>query len=252
MKGGVASANAIITVGASTGFRVTGHVTDSEGNPLEGVRVDNGATDFGEYFGSYTDSEGRYVIVNAPAFSRLIQFITVLLQQRVQIPLFVTSNTFDVDFIATQLPRSASWSRPTQCMNMVVAPHYFTITRSGEITNDLASRDLRDQRLLRAITRSIHVDRGNEHPDSYRRTQSSSFRTVNDASIEGPKRRRSPYRRLALIRCAVCHHHRRSNRHYSGDDMPLFLRCPSRPSLTVRKMAWTAARSYFRARAAPE
>src|SRR6266576_6549542 len=53
MKGGAASANAIVTIGTPTSYRITGRVTDSDGNPLEGVRVDNGETDLSSYLGGY-------------------------------------------------------------------------------------------------------------------------------------------------------------------------------------------------------
>lgn len=43
MKGGVASANAVVTIGAPSGNRITGVVLDPDGLPLEGVRVDNSA-----------------------------------------------------------------------------------------------------------------------------------------------------------------------------------------------------------------
>ena len=63
MKGGVASANAVVTIGAPSGNRITGVVLDTNSEPLEGVRVDNSAdTNAFTYIGGYTDSAGRYLI----------------------------------------------------------------------------------------------------------------------------------------------------------------------------------------------
>src|SRR5262249_50502566 len=61
MKGGITSANGIVTVGSPAGFRITGHVLDTNGYPVEGVRVDNTLTN-GTYYGGYTDSDGKYFI----------------------------------------------------------------------------------------------------------------------------------------------------------------------------------------------
>ncbi|HEX4350182.1 MAG TPA: PKD domain-containing protein, partial [Verrucomicrobiae bacterium] len=58
MKGGEASANAVVTVGGSGGFRMTGRVTDTNGVPLEGVLVGNGAIDPTIFIGGWTDSNG--------------------------------------------------------------------------------------------------------------------------------------------------------------------------------------------------
>ena len=76
MKGGVGSANAVVTVGAPTGSRITGVVQDPNGVPLEGVRVDNGPdTNAPTYIGGYTDSEGRYVITGISGNVNLYAFI---------------------------------------------------------------------------------------------------------------------------------------------------------------------------------
>ena len=85
MKGGVASAHVVVTVGAPTTFTMSGRVLDPNGNPVQGVRVHNSGvkpanpppapdgistnapiTDIGTYRYGYTDSDGYYVIGNVP------------------------------------------------------------------------------------------------------------------------------------------------------------------------------------------
>ena len=63
MKGGVASAQLVVRVGAATGFRVSGNVTMG-GLPLEGIRV-NAASNLV----AWTDSSGNYTIPGVPAGS---------------------------------------------------------------------------------------------------------------------------------------------------------------------------------------
>jgi hypothetical protein len=61
MKGGVASAQLVVRVGAPTDFRVSGSVTKS-GLPQEGIRVNATST-----LMAWTDSAGNYTIPNVPA-----------------------------------------------------------------------------------------------------------------------------------------------------------------------------------------
>ena len=63
MKGGVASAQLVVRVGAVTNFRVSGNVS-SNGLPLEGIRVNATSN-----LVAWTDSAGNYTIPGVPAAS---------------------------------------------------------------------------------------------------------------------------------------------------------------------------------------
>lgn len=65
MKGGTASASVVVSVGLVTTFQIRGTVT-ADGVPLEGVHVHNGLFS-GDNRGSYTDSDGTYVIAGVEA-----------------------------------------------------------------------------------------------------------------------------------------------------------------------------------------
>lgn len=66
MKGGTASKSIIVTVGNPGTFRISGIVRFEQGfAPVADVRVDNGLTG-GNYGYSYTDSDGRFTLVNLP------------------------------------------------------------------------------------------------------------------------------------------------------------------------------------------
>jgi uncharacterized delta-60 repeat protein len=86
MKGGLASAYVVVVVGHPTTYMMSGRVVDSEGNPIQGVRVHNGAAlpaapppiaEGGDptpqppgpsvYCYSYTDTQGYYAIGNIPS-----------------------------------------------------------------------------------------------------------------------------------------------------------------------------------------
>ncbi|MEK0449172.1 MAG: hypothetical protein RL088_1440 [Verrucomicrobiota bacterium] len=70
MKGGTASKAVVVRVGSPTVYSVTGTIT-LNGRPLPGVRVHNGLT-VSNYRGSYTNSDGIYVIAGLNAGSYTI------------------------------------------------------------------------------------------------------------------------------------------------------------------------------------
>ena len=72
MRGGVTSASLLLTVGTPSKFSVSGHVTDDTGQPLGGVRMDNGLTG-GSYRGTYTDTAGNYTITDLASGSYTIK-----------------------------------------------------------------------------------------------------------------------------------------------------------------------------------
>ena len=65
MKGGTASDSVVVSVGPVSTFRISGEVT-LDGAPLEGVHVHNGLLGSANR-GSYTDSDGTYVIAGVEA-----------------------------------------------------------------------------------------------------------------------------------------------------------------------------------------
>ncbi|MCF7731274.1 MAG: PKD domain-containing protein [Akkermansiaceae bacterium] len=68
MKGAVCSRQVVAQVGSPTTYRASGRILDDGGQPLEGVRVHNGLSG-SSYRGTYTDSDGFYMLVNLTAGS---------------------------------------------------------------------------------------------------------------------------------------------------------------------------------------
>ena len=104
MNGGSASANVIATIGAPTGFRVTGVVLDANDDPIEGVRVGDTNGVF-----VYTDSDGGFVLPGRSGDLDLqaYKYGFTLTNLTWQSQLSVTSNLTHIDFLATALPTIA-------------------------------------------------------------------------------------------------------------------------------------------------
>jgi uncharacterized delta-60 repeat protein len=70
MRGGVTSLHRVVTIGSPPTLRISGRVLDQYGQPLQDVRVHNGALsdtmtiETNTHVFTYTDSEGRYSLVN--------------------------------------------------------------------------------------------------------------------------------------------------------------------------------------------
>ena len=140
MKGGEASANALVTVGASGGVLISGRVTDTNGQPLEGVLVGNGSAFINGFQGCYTDSDGYYIIgnVNASLTLNAIQFgYTFTATTNWPNPLSGTEAVTNADFVALALPTVSITSDTNEVWENDSSPHSFTLTRTGEITNEL-------------------------------------------------------------------------------------------------------------------
>jgi len=135
MKGGEASANAVVTVGSPNGFRVTGQVTDSNGVPLEGVLVGNGLIDPGAFVGGWTDSQGRYVLVNVTNVNlTAFQFGYTFADT---VPVQPTNDLGGVDFVAVPLPTVSVTVDTNTVVKNDGTTHYFTVTRTGDTNSDL-------------------------------------------------------------------------------------------------------------------
>jgi hypothetical protein len=140
MKGGEASANAVITVGGPGGYRVSGRVTDTNGLPIEGALVSNGSTSLSSFVGGWTDSDGRYVIVNVTSDLVLnaVQFgYTFASATNWSNPISATNDIADADFIGVPLPAVNIASDTNAVAKSDGTTHYFAVTRTGDTNNDL-------------------------------------------------------------------------------------------------------------------
>ena len=140
MKGGQASANAVVTVGAAGGYRVSGQVVDTNGTPIEGVLVSNGAGKVPGFAGGWTDSHGRYVMVNVTGGLSLNAFqfgYALTPATNWSNPLNPSADLADIDFIATPLT-SVNITVDTNVVAKTDGSiHTFVLTRSGDTNNDL-------------------------------------------------------------------------------------------------------------------
>jgi hypothetical protein len=140
MKGGVASANVVVRVGATSGFRISGVVLDETGEPIEGVRVDNGVTNSPEsYVSGYSDSNGRYVIVGLNGEFNL---------EAVKPGFTFTNHTWTnpitagpatalgVDFVAIPVPQ-VTLNPTTNVVSEAGGSWQVTLTRTGSTSNEL-------------------------------------------------------------------------------------------------------------------
>ncbi|HEV2695282.1 MAG TPA: Calx-beta domain-containing protein, partial [Verrucomicrobiae bacterium] len=141
MKGGEASANAVVTTGARQGYHLTGRVTDQSGAPLEGVLVGNGLIPADQFIGGWTDSDGRYTIVNVNVTSNfnLGAFYAGYTFSNANWgnPLLPTNDTAGLDFVATALPAVSILADTNAIAEADGSAHTFTITRAGDTNNDL-------------------------------------------------------------------------------------------------------------------
>jgi hypothetical protein len=142
MKGGVASANAVVAAGISEGFRISGRLTDTNGVPLEGVLVGNGEIFAAKFIGSYTDSDGRYIIVNVLGDTNFTlnayQFGYTFANPTWSNPIQPTNEMLNLDFIASPLPRVNIITDTNAVVENDGTAHSFTVTRTGDTNIDLS------------------------------------------------------------------------------------------------------------------
>jgi hypothetical protein len=140
MKGGVASANVVARVGAATGDRISGVVLDEFGEPVEGVRVDNGVTNLNDnYIAGFTDSNGRYVIVgvngefNLEAYKPGFTFTNHTWTN----PITAGPATAQgIDFVAIAIPQ-VTLEPTTNAVSEAGGEWTVTLTRTGSTSNEL-------------------------------------------------------------------------------------------------------------------
>jgi hypothetical protein len=193
MKGGVASANAVVTIGAPSGNRITGVVLDTNGKALEGVRVDNSAdTNALTYIGGYTDSAGRYLItgvsgdVNLYAFSYGYVFTNITWIN----PITADSNILAADFIAIPLTTISIAATTNQVPETGKGTSYFILTRTGDTSTNLTvnlnlsgsaavGTDFTLNPALVSGTNSIDIPPGTN-------SLWIAFQTIRDSLVRGP------------------------------------------------------------------
>jgi hypothetical protein len=192
MKGGEASANVVVTVGSPGGFRVSGQVTDTNGAPLEGVLVSNGATDAADFVGGWTDSSGRYVIVNVTSNLNLnaVQFgCTFASATNWSNPLAVTNDFADADFLGTPLTTVNIAADTNAVVESDGSAHFFTVTRTGDTNSDLTVP------LFISGTATLGTDYTLSPPvagsavtiPAGTNSVTFTFKAVNDSLVEGPE-----------------------------------------------------------------
>lgn len=139
MKGGTRSLNSLVTVGRSTGLHIMGQVVDTNGYPVEGVRVDNNPTNVLQYLGCVTDSDGRYFIAGAARETELFAFKYGFTFTNVTWvnPLIVESNLVRIDFVATPLPSLSVALWTNTVAENDGRPNYFVISRTEDPATNL-------------------------------------------------------------------------------------------------------------------
>lgn len=138
MKGGTFSRHIVITVGSPATFRISGRIL-SAGTPLEGVRVHNGLTG-AAYRGTYTDSDGYYVIANLAAGSynlSAVKYGYVLTLAGWSNPVSVGPHATNLDFEASKLAHVGIAVTDASASEAGSNPGTFTFTRSGTTNTPL-------------------------------------------------------------------------------------------------------------------
>jgi len=137
MKGGIASANALVTVGKASGNVIAGRIVDTNGVPVEGVRV--GDTNACLTLLSYTDSEGRFIIPGVTQDAELSadKYGFTFTNLTWTNPSTAGTDMPRADFIATALPVLTVSAAPDTVAENSSTPGYFFIKRTGDTATNL-------------------------------------------------------------------------------------------------------------------
>ena len=132
MKGGTASRTVLVRVGSPGTFRVSGVITQG-GQPVANVRVHNGLIGT-SYRGSYTDSDGSYVISGLASGS--YTFGAALEGYTFAVSGFTNPRTVSADFSGANFTATAAATltlavTDDDCMEGTTNPGRFTLTRTG-------------------------------------------------------------------------------------------------------------------------
>lgn len=143
MKGGTTSKHFVVVVGNPTTARISGQVVDTLGNPVQGVRVHNGAltntTEIGpDYCYAFTDSDGKFTIVGlAPAVYHVDAFLHGYdtKPRNFNGDVNVTSSdAYDVRFLASRQP-IVTVASGGDAQKQPLKPGSFVLTRTGDTAN---------------------------------------------------------------------------------------------------------------------
>ena len=139
MRGGRASANVVVTVGAASNFRVTGLVLDENGNPLEDVLVDPNYSNVNGPVTGFTDSYGMFVLtgVDGQIDFNLAKYGYTFEPIGWANPFSVTSNTANLNFIARALTNVTLTLTTNLVLENIAASSQLILARSGNVSNDL-------------------------------------------------------------------------------------------------------------------
>lgn len=193
MKGAEASANAVVTVDGSGGFRVTGRVTDTNGVPLEGVLVGNGAVDPGIFVGGWTDSDGRYVLVNTGSTNfnlNAYQYGYTFAAPTWFNPLQPTNDMSGLDLVGIPLPRVNITADTNAVAENDGTAHYFTITRTGDTNNNLTVNIALSGTATYGADYTLDTDLSTAVSITIPAGTNSvtyEFHALNDSLVEGPE-----------------------------------------------------------------
>jgi len=140
MKGGRASANAVVRVGQPTDFRITGIILDANDDPIEGVRVENSDTNTPNFSG-FTDSDGVFVIAGVSGDMTLeaIKYGYTFTNLTWQNPINITSNTANLNILALPSPTIRISASTNSVSETNTSAHTLTLTRTGDLTEELTA-----------------------------------------------------------------------------------------------------------------
>jgi hypothetical protein len=139
MRGGRASANAVVTVGAASNFRVTGVVFNENGDPMEDVFVNPNYTNANGRVTGFTDSYGVFVLtgVEGQLDFNLAKYGYTFEPIGWMNPFSVSSNTVNVNFIARAMTNVSLTLSTNSLIENVATTGQLTLIRSGSVSNDL-------------------------------------------------------------------------------------------------------------------
>ncbi len=139
MKGGVTRSHTTVQVGQPGTVRINGKVLDTSGNPVAGVRVDNGAVTNNavatNYVWTYTDSDGTFTLSGLQSTNSYICEAYLHGYRTIPLdfvnPVAMAGNSSDnIDFLASPLTRVGVVTN-TSAMIGIANSGIFTINRSG-------------------------------------------------------------------------------------------------------------------------
>lgn len=142
MKGGFASAQLVVRVGNPSTFQITGRITDAGGEPVEGVRVSNGATSSSSYRGGFTDSDGQFIITRLAAgnhsVSATLYGYTFAAAGGWSNPVAVGPTRSGIDFTATPRPVVGWTILDGHASEADTKPATLRLARTGSTSSALA------------------------------------------------------------------------------------------------------------------